>query len=196
MLSDVSNLLSGPNNSSFVEISVGIKELRSLYHTFPSFYRLLACASVWNDTVLVSTPARNYTANDYQQLFNDIGHPQVFTQFSEIGMGVASSKCCKKCWNCSSKLDTGIIIGWGQIDTPTNNKITTITACSLIIFWRGENITGDKSSHAVSIAQSEACHCILVRASSKMSTSYLMSLTRLDTDDLSLITSMLWVYGL
>ena len=80
-------LLSGPGNDSIpLQRIVGSLELRSLYRTFPSFYLLLARPSVWNDTVLVSTPTRNYTANDLQELFTDAGYPQGYTQFSEIPM--------------------------------------------------------------------------------------------------------------
>ena len=82
----IKELLSGPYDGSLLAMSVGNAELRSLYRTFPSFYLLLARSSVWNDTVLVSTPTRNYTANDFQQLFMDLGYSQGFTQFNEIGM--------------------------------------------------------------------------------------------------------------
>ena len=77
----IQNLLSGPGNET-----IGSLELRSLYRTFPSYYLLLARPSVWNNTVLVSTPTRNYTANDLQELFTDAGYPQGYTQFSEIPM--------------------------------------------------------------------------------------------------------------
>ena len=80
----IKNLLSGPYDESFITALVGNERLRSLYRTLPSFYLLLPRASVWNDTILVSTQTRNYTANDYQQLFADIGYPEGFTQFSEI----------------------------------------------------------------------------------------------------------------
>ena len=33
--------------------------------------------------MVISTPTTNYTANDYQQLFTDIGYPQGYTQFIE-----------------------------------------------------------------------------------------------------------------
>ena len=94
----IRNLLSGPNDNSLLQTRVGNEELRSLYRTFPSFYLLLPRASVWNNTVLVSTPTRNYTASDYQQLFNDIGYPLGFTQFSEIGMGWPAPNVATYCF--------------------------------------------------------------------------------------------------
>ena len=80
------SLLSGPISNTDLDMAVGIQELRDLYRTFPSFYLLLPRAVAWNDTVLVITPTRNYTANDYQQLFADAGYPQGYTQFTEIDM--------------------------------------------------------------------------------------------------------------
>ncbi len=56
----------------------------SLYRTFPSLFYLLPRTSIWNDTVLVSTSDRNYTANDYQQLFTDAGYPQGYDQLTDL----------------------------------------------------------------------------------------------------------------
>ena len=52
------------------------EELLDLYRSFPSGYFLLPHESAWKDTVLVSTPSKNYTAADYQDLFTDAGYPQ------------------------------------------------------------------------------------------------------------------------
>lgn len=54
----------------------------SLIRSFASTFHLFPHPSVWNDTVVVATPTRNYTANDYQQLFNDIGYPEGYTRLS------------------------------------------------------------------------------------------------------------------
>ena len=56
----------------------------SLYHTFPSLFYLLPRTSIWNDTVLVSTQTRNYTASDYQQLFMDAGYSQGYDQYKDL----------------------------------------------------------------------------------------------------------------
>ena len=84
----LATLVSGPttNDTKSFERQVGVEELRDLDRTFPSFYLLLPHAAAWNDTVLVVTPSRNYTANNYQQLFADAGYPQGYTQFTEINM--------------------------------------------------------------------------------------------------------------
>ena len=47
------------------------EELRDIVRSLASGYFLLPHESVWKDTILVSTPSRNYTASDYQQLFTD-----------------------------------------------------------------------------------------------------------------------------
>ena len=79
-------VISGPYINGILEQQVGVEELRDLYRTLPSFYLLFPRAAVWNDTVLIVTPSRNYTANDYQQLFSDAGYPLGYTQFTEIDM--------------------------------------------------------------------------------------------------------------
>ena len=42
---------------------------------------LLPRPSVYNDTVLISTPVRNYTASDYQNIFDDIGYPNSYQMY-------------------------------------------------------------------------------------------------------------------
>ena len=45
---------------------------------------LLPRPSVWQDTVLVSTPTQTYTANDYERLFSDIGFNDGYAMFQGI----------------------------------------------------------------------------------------------------------------
>ena len=45
--------------------------LRNPTRTLPSVSTLLPKPSVWGNTILVTTPRRNYTATDYIQLFDD-----------------------------------------------------------------------------------------------------------------------------
>ena len=58
--------------------------IRPIIRSMQSTVWLLPRASVWNDTILVQTPTRNYTANDYQDLFRDIGQEQLFTMYNGI----------------------------------------------------------------------------------------------------------------
>ena len=82
-------LLTAPPTNTFGFFEVpgsDVEEIHSLYRSFASYYFLLPHASVWNDTILVTTPTRNYTANDYRQLFTDGGYPQGYTQYRENGV--------------------------------------------------------------------------------------------------------------
>ena len=82
----ITSLLTGPLTNSFIDRTVGILESRAIYRTYPSFYYLLPRACVLNNTVLVTTTSRNYTANNYQELFTDAGYPQGYTQLSKINV--------------------------------------------------------------------------------------------------------------
>ena len=52
--------------------------------TQQSNYWLMPNSSVWGDSVLVITPNRKYTANDYESLLTDIGYKQGFEMYSGI----------------------------------------------------------------------------------------------------------------
>ena len=54
--------------------AVSKETVRSTVRTLESMSLLLPKPSVWGSEVLVSTPMRNYSANDYQALFSDIGY--------------------------------------------------------------------------------------------------------------------------
>ena len=73
-------LLSGPIILTGTPVDTNIDH-RILDRTLPALYWLLPHASVWEDTVFVVTPTRNYTANDYEQLFVDAGYPQGYEQY-------------------------------------------------------------------------------------------------------------------
>ena len=52
--------------------------------TFESIPWLLPRSSIFGDTVLVSTPSRDYTANDYEKLFSDIGYTNGFKTYQRV----------------------------------------------------------------------------------------------------------------
>ena len=60
------------------------KLLHPIIRSMQSTVWMLPRASIWNDTILVQTPTRNYTAIDYQDLFRDIGQEQLFTMYNGI----------------------------------------------------------------------------------------------------------------
>ena len=73
-------LLSGPVILTDTALDNNIDN-RAVDRTLPAVYWLLPHASVWEDTVLVATPTRHYTASDYEQLFIDAGYPQGYEQY-------------------------------------------------------------------------------------------------------------------
>ena len=79
---DLEALISGPPDLAHLLYPVTRSKLRSDYRTWPGPFWQLPRASVWNNTVLVYTPKKNYTTNDYQQLFEDAKYPQGYAQFS------------------------------------------------------------------------------------------------------------------
>ena len=58
--------------------------LKSILQSFQSTAFLLPRPSVWGSTVLVTTPTQSYTANDYQQLFNDVGFTDGYSMYQVI----------------------------------------------------------------------------------------------------------------
>ena len=73
-------LLSGPVILTETALDENIDN-RALDRTLPALYWLIPHTSVWDDTVFVVTPTRNYTANDYEQLFVNAGYPQGYEQY-------------------------------------------------------------------------------------------------------------------
>ena len=58
--------------------------LKPILRSFQSTAFLLPRPSVWGSTVLVTTPTQSYTANDYQQLFNDVGFTDGYSMYQVI----------------------------------------------------------------------------------------------------------------
>ena len=92
----LSGAWSGGNSALQAEVSGGdaglaalvspevFSELRSAFRSHQSLVWLIPQPSVWQDTVLVTTPTRNYTANDYSDLFADISYPQGFEMYTGV----------------------------------------------------------------------------------------------------------------
>ena len=59
-----------------------LHEIRPVTRSFESSVWLLPQPSIWGDTVLVTTPVRNYTARNYSDLFTDISYPQGFEMYT------------------------------------------------------------------------------------------------------------------
>lgn len=52
--------------------------------TFGSVAWMLPSTSIWGDTTIVSTPSRNYTANDFEQLFCDVGYEDGYDMYESV----------------------------------------------------------------------------------------------------------------
>ena len=78
----LSALLTPPafNIHLFFPIQASTEELFKLSRSYASAYWLLPRESAWKDRILISTPTKNYTASDYEELFTDAGYPQGYTQ--------------------------------------------------------------------------------------------------------------------
>ena len=80
------SLIHPPAFSIFIyfPIRVSTEELFNYDRNEASAYWLSPRESVWKDTILISTPTKNYTASDYEELFTDVGYPQGYTQFTDF----------------------------------------------------------------------------------------------------------------
>eukprot|EP00731_Ephydatia_muelleri_P011559 Em0006g453a len=67
-----------------------VLRLRNTLRSLESIWWLFPKPSVWGNAVLVTTPKRSYTANDYEALFKDMGYTQgfkMYTRTSTINAG-------------------------------------------------------------------------------------------------------------
>lgn len=71
----IAKIVYGSNFSNLLISYIVNGFLVPILRTIPGLYWLTPRASVYNDTVLISTPSKNYTAVDYEELFNTIGYP-------------------------------------------------------------------------------------------------------------------------
>ena len=57
---------------------------KPILRSFQSVVWLLPRGEEWNNKVIVKTPSRSYTVNDYEALFRDIGFPEGYTMYQGI----------------------------------------------------------------------------------------------------------------
>ena len=73
---------------NIIKIKIPKTITKDISRTLPGVFLMLPNATVWKDQVLVKTAARNYTANDYEALFRDMGYPLGFTMYSNGISGI------------------------------------------------------------------------------------------------------------
>ena len=99
----------GGTASAFGAVVLGTASINSLAggrntaevsRSFVGVSMLLPRPSVYNDTVIISTPDFNYTASDYQDIFDDIGYPdgyQMYLGTEDINAGYRSPNVTVHC---------------------------------------------------------------------------------------------------
>ena len=63
---------------------IGHEQMLTFVRSLQTTYWLLPRPAAWGNTVLVSTPSKNYTTNQYKELFTDIGFPEGYTKYIGI----------------------------------------------------------------------------------------------------------------
>ena len=82
----------------FVSVDASPEEIFLVTRSHASLFWLIPTASVFDDAVLVSTPTRNYTVSDYEQLFMDAGYPEGYTRFTETEIYISSPNVPTYCF--------------------------------------------------------------------------------------------------
>ena len=78
----------------------GGRNTAEVSRSFASTSMLLPRSSVYNDTVIISTPDFNYTASDYQDIFDDVGYPdgyQMYLGTEDINAGYPAPNVTVHC---------------------------------------------------------------------------------------------------
>lgn len=65
---------------------LNINKFRDLERTFPSIVELLPRNTVWKDKVIVQTPKKKWTANDYQEIFDFVQCEDCKVNFHDVVM--------------------------------------------------------------------------------------------------------------
>ena len=85
---------------SLINSLAGESNTAEVFRSFAATSMLLPRPSVYNDTVLISTPDLNYTASDYQDIFDDIGYPdgyQMYLGTEDINAGYRAPNVTVHC---------------------------------------------------------------------------------------------------
>ena len=79
-------------------IEANTQDVLSVCRSLVSTHWLAPRASAFNDITIVSTPTRNYTSSDYQELFTDAGYPQGYTKFSQNDLDIPAPNVSTYCF--------------------------------------------------------------------------------------------------
>ena len=113
----------------------GWRNTAEVTRSYAGVSMLLPRPSVYYDTVLISTPVRNYTVNDYQDIFDDLGYPvgyQMYLGTEDINAGYPAPNVSVHC-----------VVGTGvptpvRLAYPTGN-ISNITGIQ-VVYGMGDGL--------------------------------------------------------
>ena len=96
----LASVLTPPPTSTFLvyPIEGSTQDVLSVYRSFVSPHWLAPRASAFNDITIVSTPTRNYTSSEYQELFTDAGYPQGYTKISQNTLDIPAPNVSTYCF--------------------------------------------------------------------------------------------------
>ena len=96
----LSSALTPPPTSTFLfyPIEASTQDILSMFRSFVSTHWFAPRASAFNDITIVSTPTRNYTSSEYQELFTDAGYPQGYTKFSQNDLNFPAPNVSTYCF--------------------------------------------------------------------------------------------------
>ena len=122
--------------------------LASLFRTLESTVWLLPDPSVWGSATLLTTPNRTYTANDYEDLFTDIGYPQGYQMYQgivSINENYPAPRVPTYCFYGTNVSTTeGYIYGNGLDASETNivfgdgDGVVNLLSSQVCLKWRNE----------------------------------------------------------
>lgn len=118
--------------------SAGGRDSIATVRSWPGLVMLFPSPSIYGDNVLISTPARNYTANDYQELFNTIGYTngyQMYLGTDDINVGYPAPNVTV---HCVVGINIPTPVG---LSYPTGNISNTSSA--VIVNGPGDGLVGD-----------------------------------------------------
>ena len=109
--------------------------------SFAGLVMLLPSPSVYGDTAIISTPVRNYTASDYQEIFNAIGYTngyQMYLGTEDINNGYPAPNVTVHCV-VGTGLRTPVRLAYptGNISNPSSARI---------VYGLGDGLVEDRAT--------------------------------------------------
>ena len=122
--------------------------LRTGLRTMESISWLLPKPYAWGNAILVTTPKRTYTANDYEALFTDMGYPQgfkMYTGISAINAGFGAPNVPVYCfYGTGVQTAESFVYGQGFPDTQptivygTGDGTVNLKSAEVCLKWKTE----------------------------------------------------------